>query len=82
MDAALASRPSSLSAHPPSFSSSRVEVFHAAIMDQFQLMLADFGSRLDHLSDKMCKMNTSISHIAHRQSRPRWFCSFFHSQAC
>ena len=32
-------------------------------------MRADFGSRLDHLSDEMCQMNTRIDRIAHRQSR-------------
>ena len=32
-------------------------------------MLADFGSRLNHLSDEMCQMNTKIGHIARRQSR-------------
>jgi len=38
-------------------------------MEQFQHMCADFASRLDHLSDEMCQMNTKISRIAHRQSR-------------
>ena len=32
-------------------------------------MRADFGSRLDHLSDKMCQMNTKIGRIACQQSR-------------
>ena len=32
-------------------------------------MRADFGSRLDHLSDKMCQMNTRIGRITCRQSR-------------
>ena len=32
-------------------------------------MHADFGSRLDHLSDKMCQMNTKIGRIARCQSR-------------
>ena len=32
-------------------------------------MCVDFGSRLDHLSDKMCQMNTRIDRIACRQSR-------------
>ena len=66
MDAASTSRPSSSSSHP--FSSSKAEVSLATIMDQLQLMRADFGSRLDHLSDEMCKMNTRIGHIARRQS--------------
>ena len=64
MDAASTSRPSSSSSHP--FSSSKAEVSLATIMDQLQLMRADFGSRLDHLSDEMCKMNTRIGHIARR----------------
>ena len=38
-------------------------------MDQLQHMRVDFGSRLDHLSDKMCQMNTKIGRIACRQSR-------------
>ena len=42
----------SLSSTPSS--SHRVEAFLAAIMDQFQIMCAGFGSRLDHLSDEMC----------------------------
>ena len=37
-------------------------------MDQFQLMRADFDSRLDHLSDKTCQMNTRIGLIACQQS--------------
>ena len=32
-------------------------------------MRVDFGSRLDHLFDEMCQMNTRIRHIACRQSR-------------
>ena len=36
-------------------------------------MRADFGSRLDHLSDEMCQMNIKISRIACRQSRLRCF---------
>ena len=32
-------------------------------------MHADFGNRLDHLSDEMCQMNTRIDRIARRQSR-------------
>ena len=51
-DAASTSRPSSISAPP--FSSSKAEVSLATIMDQLQLMRANFGSRLDHLSDEMC----------------------------
>ena len=66
MDAASTSRPSSSSSHP--FSSSNAEVSLATIMDQLQLMRADFGSRLDHLSDKMCKMNTRIGRISRCQS--------------
>ena len=61
-DVAYASRPSSTSA--PSSSFSRVEASFAAIMDQLQHMHADFGSRLDHLYDEMCQMNTKIGHIA------------------
>ena len=29
----------------------------------------DFGSRLDHLSNEMCQMNTKIGRIARHQSR-------------
>jgi len=50
-DAVYASRPSFMSA--PS-SSSRGEASHVAIMDQLELMPADFGSRLNHLFDEMC----------------------------
>ena len=31
-------------------------------------MNVDFGSRLDHLSNEMCQMNTRIGHIARQQS--------------
>ena len=31
-------------------------------------MNADFGSRLDHLSNEMCQMNTRIGRIARQQS--------------
>ena len=60
-DATYASRPSSSSTPPSSF---RVEASLASIMDQIQLMRADFGSRLDHLTDKMYQMITRISCIA------------------
>ena len=32
-------------------------------------MHVDFGSRLNHLFDEMCQMNTRIGRIARRQSR-------------
>ena len=66
MNATPTSRPSSSFATP--FSSSGVEVSLATIMDQFQLMHADFGSRLDHLSNETCQMNTRIGHVARCQS--------------
>ena len=62
-DATYATRPSSSSA--PS-SSSGVEVSLVAILDQLQHMHADFGSRLNHLSDETCQMNTKIGCIARR----------------
>ena len=65
-NAALAFQPSSLST-PLSFSS-KAEVSLAAIMDQLQLIHADFSSCLDHLSNEMCQMNTGIGCIAHHQS--------------
>ena len=37
-------------------------------MDQLQLMRANFGSHLDHLSNEMCQMNTRIGRIARCQS--------------
>ena len=66
MDAAPASRPSSSSALPSSFGA---QVSLAAIMDQVQLMHADFGSRLDPFFDEMCQMNAKIGRIDHCQSR-------------
>ena len=63
-DAASASRLSSSSAPP-----SGVEASLTTIMDQLQLMRANFGSCLDHLSDEMCQMNTKIGRIARHQSR-------------
>ena len=32
-------------------------------------MCAHIGSRLDHISDEMCQMNTTIGCIARQQSR-------------
>ena len=32
-------------------------------------MQADFGDRLDYLTDEMCQMNTRVGHIARRQAR-------------
>ena len=32
-------------------------------------MEADFGSRLDYLTNEMCQMNTRVGHIARRQAR-------------
>ena len=37
-------------------------------MDQIQLMYANFGSRLDHLSDEMCQMDTRIGCVTRQQS--------------
>ena len=37
-------------------------------MKQLQHIRADFGSRLDHLSNEMCHMNTRIGCIACHQS--------------
>ena len=65
-DAAPAFRPSS-SSTSLSFSF-KAEFSLSAIMDQLQLICVDFGSRLDHLSDEMCQMNTRIGCIAHHQS--------------
>ena len=31
-------------------------------------MEADFGGRLDYLTDEMCQMNTRVGRIAHRQA--------------
>ena len=39
-----------------------------AIMAQPQWMEADFGGRLDYLTDEMCQVNTQVSHIARRQA--------------
>ena len=52
---ALSSRPFSSSALS---SSSQAVISLADIMEKLQHMHADFGSRLDHLSDEMCQMNT------------------------
>lgn len=47
-DVSYASRPSSTSAPSSSFG---IKTSLVAIMNQLQLMCADFGSLLDHLSD-------------------------------
>ena len=61
--AAPSSQSSSSSTPSSSF---RALVSLADIMEQLQHMRADFGSRLDHLSDEMCQMNIKISCIACR----------------
>ena len=65
-DATPTPRPSSSSTPSSSF---RADVSLVDTMDQLQHMRANFGSRLNHLSDEMCQMNTRISRIARRQSR-------------
>ena len=40
--------------------------YFVAILDQLQHMRAHIGSRLDHIFDEMCQMNTKIGHIACR----------------
>ena len=57
---------------PPSFSapstlvpsSSIAGVTLDDIIEQLQRMHADFGGRLDYLTDEMCQMNTRIGRIA------------------
>ena len=68
-DATPTLRPSSSSTPSSSSSSSGIEASLTTIMYQLQHMRANFGSRLDHISDEMCQMNTRISRIARRQSR-------------
>ena len=46
-----------------------VSVTLEAIMAWLQQMEADFGARLDYLTDEMCQINTQVGHIAHRQAR-------------
>ena len=36
-------------------------------------MEANFGGRLDYLTDEMCQMNTRVSRIARRQARVAGF---------
>ena len=51
---------------PPS--SLVVSVTLEAIMAWLQQMGADFGARLDYLTDDMCQINTQVSHIARRKA--------------
>ena len=44
-----------------------------AYMALLQRMEADFGGRLDYLTDEMCQMNTRVGHIARRQARVAGF---------
>ena len=37
-------------------------------MAQLQWMEANFGARLDYLTNKMCQVNTHVRRIAHRQA--------------
>ena len=52
----------------PSYSVTSGVTFEA-IMEQLQQMQADFGGRLDYLTNETCQMNTRVGHIAHRQGR-------------
>ena len=53
-DPAASAIPSSLAPSP----STTGKVTLEAIMAQLQLMVANFGGRLDYLTDEMCQMNT------------------------
>ena len=44
-----------------------------AIMVQLQQMHADFGGRLDYLTNEMCQMKTHEARIARRQARMAGF---------
>ena len=44
-----------------------------AIVAQLQRMEADFGGRLDYLTDEMCQMNTRVGRIAHKQAHMAGF---------
>ena len=65
MNVASTPRPSFTSTPSSSF---KADVSLADIIDQLQHTRASFGSRLNHLFDEMCLMNTKISHIARCQS--------------
>ena len=60
--------PSSLASSISASSSSATgNVTLKAIMEQLQQMQANFGGRLDYLTNDMCQMNTQVGHIARRQ---------------
>ena len=42
-------------------------------MAQLQQMEANFGGRLDYLTDEMCQMNTRVDRITRRQVRMAGF---------
>ena len=66
---ALAAPPSSapFSSAPSSSVASGVTL--DAIMEQLQRMQADFGGRLDYLTNEMCQINNQVGRIARRQAR-------------
>ena len=61
------------SAVPPSSSTPSTStaggVTFKAIMVQLQRIEADFGGRLDYLTDEMCPMNTQVGRISCKQAR-------------
>ena len=60
--------PSSLASSISASSSSATgNVTLKAIMEQLQQMQANFGGRLDYLTNDMCQMNTQVGHIARQR---------------
>ena len=68
-DPATSTVPPSSSASSTSNPSSSAagDVTLEAIMEQLQQMQADFGGRLDYLTNKMYKMNTRVGRIVHQR---------------
>ena len=66
---ALAAPPSSAPFSSTPSSSAAGGVTLNAIIEQLQRMQADFGGRLDYLTNEMCQMNNQVSRIARRQAR-------------
>ena len=60
---------SSASSISASSSSATGNVTLKAIMEQLQQMQANFGGRLDYLTNEMCQMKTLEARIARRQAR-------------
>ena len=63
-----ATPPSSAPSSSAPSTSTTGDVTFEAIMAQLQWMEADFGGRLNYLTNEICQLNTRVGCIAHKQA--------------